>query len=131
MPPVKTEPVARETQKAKRSRTAADEPSLVRSLGAAVGLCSPLSKEQIDERIDDFIDFSREPRDKAIAFLEAYKYDTASAIEAWAVQHGSITLSDEEEEATENQQPNGPTDVVRTLWAHNQGDPALRYAGPG
>jgi len=113
MPPVKTEPVARETQKAKRSRTAADEPSLVRSLGAAVGLCSPLSKEQINERIDDFIDFSSEPRDKAIAFLEAYKYDTATAKEAWAVQH-AITLSDEEE-ATENQQPNGQTDVVRTL----------------
>ena len=114
MPPVKTEPVARETQKVKRSRTAADEPSLVRSLGAAVGLCSPLSKEQIEQRIATFIDFSREPRDKAIEFLAAHEYDLATAIDAWAAQHGSIPLSDEEE-ATENQQPNGQTDVVRTL----------------
>ena len=131
MPPVKTEPVARETQKAKRSRTAADEPSLVRSLGAAVGLCSPLSNEQIEQRIATFIDFSREPRDKAIEFLAAHEYDQATAIDAWAAQHGSIPLSNEEE-ATENQQPNGQTDPVQLeLWAHHQGDPALRYAGPG
>ena len=113
MPTVKAEPPdppARENQKSKKARIAAEPGILDRNLTA----------DEKEALVKKFCDLSREPADVARKCLTMCAYDVPKAMYTWAQRLNAIDISsDVDDMATENEQPNGQSssssDVVNTM----------------
>jgi GTPase SAR1 family protein len=123
MPPVKAEPPdppAREKQKSKKARIAA-EPGILDRVGATLGLCARnLTADEKEKLVKQFCEQSREPADAARKYLTMCDYDVSKAMSTWAKCLNAIDISsDVDDMATENEQPNGQSssssDVVNTM----------------
>jgi hypothetical protein len=117
MQPVKAEPPdppAREKQKSKKARIAA-EPGILDRVGATLGLCDRnLTAEEKEERVKLFCEQSREPADAARKYLTMCAYDVPKAMYTWALCLNAIDISsDVDDMATENEQPNGQSSSSR------------------